>query len=73
MLILRQPGVVNTTEVDIKKACRMNKHSKSAKTLPCSLNSGRISPVEHNATVETLNKEIDNLRMRLEHRIGGVK
>lgn len=64
---------MNTTEVDIKKACRMNKHSKSVKTLSCSINSGRISPVEHNATVETLNKEIDNLRMRLEHRIGGVK
>ena len=53
----------------------MNKHSKSVKNLTCSLNanSGRVSPVEHNATVETFNKEIDNLRMRLEHRIGGIK
>ena len=26
-----QPGCVNTTEVDIKKACRMNRHSKMSR------------------------------------------
>lgn len=28
---LLQPGCVNTTEVDIKKACRMNRHSKMSR------------------------------------------
>ena len=26
-----QPGCVSTTEVDIKKACRMNRHSKMSR------------------------------------------
>lgn len=30
-LLLLQPGSVNTTEIDIKKACRMNKPVKSTK------------------------------------------
>lgn len=32
-----QPGCVNTTEVDIKKACRMNRHSKMTRVSGCFL------------------------------------
>ncbi|KAH3854989.1 hypothetical protein DPMN_097549, partial [Dreissena polymorpha] len=41
------PGCVNTTEVDIKKACRMNRHSKMSRvsTWPnYAVPGGRISP-----------------------------
>ncbi|UYV70541.1 RGS7 [Cordylochernes scorpioides] len=39
-----QPGCVNTTEIDIKKACRMNKPIKSSKHMQCSVSGGRLSP-----------------------------
>ena len=31
LMFVLQPGCVNTTEVDIKKACRMNRHSKMSR------------------------------------------
>lgn len=35
---------------------------------------GRVSPVhENDRRVEILQKEVDSLRIRLEHRIGGVR
>ncbi|KAI1287676.1 Regulator of G-protein signaling 7 [Halotydeus destructor] len=68
------PSCVNTTEIDIKKACRMNKPIKSAKHMQCSVSGGRISPVNEASTnCEALQKEVDSLRIRLEHRIGGVR
>lgn len=68
------PGCVNTTEVDIKKACRMNKPIRaSAKHMACSVGGGRISPVGEGDRTEMLQREVDSLRIRLEHRIGGVK
>ncbi|RWS27642.1 regulator of G-protein signaling 7-like protein [Leptotrombidium deliense] len=67
------PGCVNTTEIDIKKACRMNKPIKSTKHMKCSVSGGRISPVNESGMAEGLKKEVESLRIRLEHRIGGVK
>ncbi|RWS04446.1 Regulator of G-protein signaling 7-like protein, partial [Dinothrombium tinctorium] len=67
------PGCVNTTEIDIKKACRMNKPFKSTKHMKCSISGGRVSPVNDSGMAEGLKKEVESLRIRLEHRIGGVK
>ncbi|CAG2112203.1 unnamed protein product, partial [Medioppia subpectinata] len=84
------PGCVNTTEIDIKKACRMNKPVKSTRVkistvsidcislitidhLACSVGGGRVSPVNEADKNEVLKREIDSLRLRLDHRIGGVK
>ncbi|XP_046918006.1 regulator of G-protein signaling 7-like isoform X2 [Dermatophagoides farinae] len=74
----RPPGSVNTTEIDIKKACRMHKPLKSSKVkisthLACSVGGGRISPVNEAEKIEILKRECDSLRIRLDHRIGGVK
>ncbi|GIX71614.1 regulator of G-protein signaling 7 [Caerostris extrusa] len=44
------PGCVNTTEMDIKKACRMNKPIKSAKS---AVSGGRISPSVSEADLNT--------------------
>lgn len=45
--------------------------------MACSISGGRISPVNENEPGEKceglLQKEVDMLRVRLEHRIGGVK
>ncbi|KAG8185885.1 hypothetical protein JTE90_028888 [Oedothorax gibbosus] len=38
------PGCVNTTEMDIKKACRMNKPTKTTKHFQSAVSGGRISP-----------------------------
>ncbi|CAG2164641.1 unnamed protein product [Oppiella nova] len=72
------PGCVNTTEIDIKKACRMNKpvnrtRVKISTHLACSVGGGRVSPVNEADKSEVLKREIDSLRLRLDHRIGGVK
>lgn len=98
----KKPGSVNTTEIDIKKACRMNKPVKSSKVkistvcllkieirnfrsdtyslwfcllqhLACSVGGGRVSPINENEKIEILKRECDSLRIRLDHRIGGVK
>lgn len=34
---------------------------------------GRLSPVSESGKIELLKKEVEYLRIRLEHRIGGVK
>ena len=38
-----------------------------------SVGGGRISPVSESGKMELLRKEVDYLRIRLEHRIGGVR
>lgn len=66
------PGCVNTTEIDIKKACRMNKPIKSAKHMQCAVPGGRISPSVSEADlgnpVESTKKEIETLKSRLDRR-----
>jgi len=41
--------------------------------MKCSVSGGRISPVEDSGKAEIMKKEVESLRIRLEHRIGGVK
>jgi regulator of G-protein signaling len=41
--------------------------------LACSVGGGRISPVNEADKTDLLKREIDSLRIRLDHRIGGVK
>lgn len=69
------PGCVNTTEIDIKKACRMNKPIKSTKHLQCAVPGGRISPSvsegEINTPLDVLKKEVETLKGRLDG--GNVK
>ena len=61
-----QPGCVNTTELDIKKACRMN---KSAPTRSCGVDGqSHKDQSNSNATVDALNKEIAFLKQRLDRR-----
>lgn len=63
-----QPGCVNTTEMDIKKACRtykpiskLNKHLGMTSTdIPSHSGSFSIS------SIESLNKEIEMLKSRLD-------
>ncbi|CAH1790949.1 unnamed protein product [Owenia fusiformis] len=64
------PGCVNTTEVDIKKACRSTKPAKSVKH-NYSVPGGRISPSVSEVDLknpEGLQKELLTLRKRLERR-----
>lgn len=64
------PGCVNTTEIDIKKACRMNKPIKSNRHMQLGVAGGRISPSvsENDLTnpMNTLQREVEMLRKRLE-------
>lgn len=68
MTLLFQPGCVNTTEMDIKKACRtykpiskLNKHLDMTSTdIPSHSESFLMS------SVESLNKEIEILKARLD-------
>ncbi|GFT86547.1 regulator of G-protein signaling 7 [Nephila pilipes] len=66
------PGCVNTTEMDIKKACRMNKPIKSAKHFQSAVGGGRISPsvsdAELNTPQDSIKVEIQSLKYRLERR-----
>ncbi|XP_049783624.1 regulator of G-protein signaling 7 isoform X2 [Schistocerca cancellata] len=66
------PGCVNTTEIDIKKACRMNKPLKSSKHLQLGVAGGRISPstleTDLATPVEHLKRHIAMLRKRLDRR-----
>ncbi|XP_076306259.1 regulator of G-protein signaling 7-like isoform X2 [Tachypleus tridentatus] len=60
------PGCVNTTELDIKKACRMNKPMRGAKT-----SGGKVSPMTEAdiaQSTEALQKEITTLKSRLDRR-----
>ncbi|XP_041352932.1 regulator of G-protein signaling 7-like isoform X2 [Gigantopelta aegis] len=65
------PGCVNTTEVDIKKACRINRHSKMSRP-NYAVPGGRISPSVseadlHNPT-DSIRREIGILRKKVEKR-----
>ena len=66
----QQPGCVNTTEIDIKKACRMNKPMKSLKYRAVGVAGGRISPSVSEADVtcpmETVKQEITILRTKID-------
>ncbi|XP_046452912.1 regulator of G-protein signaling 7-like isoform X1 [Daphnia pulex] len=63
------PGCVNTTEMDIKKACRMHRPIKSARHLSVAVAGGRISPsvseVDIQCPAATIQKEIEFLRKKL--------
>ncbi|KAL8624384.1 hypothetical protein ACOMHN_012784 [Nucella lapillus] len=67
------PGCVNTTEVDIKKACRINRHSKMTRVSPnYAVPGGRISPSVseadlHNPT-DSIRHDIAVLRKKIEKR-----
>ncbi|KAH9502596.1 Regulator of G-protein signaling 7 [Bulinus truncatus] len=65
------PGCVNTTEVDIKKACRINRHPKTSRP-NYAVPGGRISPSVSEADLhtpaDTIRHEIDVLRRKLEKR-----
>ncbi|XP_044018359.1 regulator of G-protein signaling 7 isoform X2 [Aphidius gifuensis] len=66
------PGCVNTTEMDIKKACRTKKPIKASKHSQLGVAGGRISPTHTdmpiNRSTEAMKKEIDILRQRLDRR-----
>lgn len=65
------PGCVNTTEVDIKKACRINRHSKMTRH-NYAVPGGRISPSVSEADLhnpaDTLKHELAVLRRKIEKR-----
>lgn len=68
-----QPGCVNTTESDIKKACRSNKPVlKASKHLQLGVGGGRISPTHTDSklssSIETVQNEIKMLKQRLDRR-----
>ncbi|XP_076397050.1 regulator of G-protein signaling 7 isoform X1 [Megachile rotundata] len=64
------PGCVNTTELDIKKACRTYKPiSRSNKHLQLGISGSQISPHSESyamSSVDVLNKEIEMLKSRLD-------
>ncbi|KAK0159828.1 hypothetical protein PV327_010900 [Microctonus hyperodae] len=67
------PGCVNTTELDIKKACRSKPMIKSSVHYKIGVACGRISPTQvdptcNNPTAEKLQKNIDMLKQRLDRR-----
>ncbi|KAK0160154.1 hypothetical protein PV328_007587 [Microctonus aethiopoides] len=67
------PGCVNTTELDIKKACRSKPMIKSSVHYKIGVACGRISPTQidptcNNPTAEKLQKNIDMFKQRLDRR-----
>ncbi|ELU05976.1 hypothetical protein CAPTEDRAFT_188097 [Capitella teleta] len=60
------PGCVNTTEVDIKKACKMSKPAKATAKAGYTVPGGRISPSASEADVRSpqnsMKKEVERLR-----------
>ncbi|KAF2350806.1 G-protein gamma-like domain, partial [Trinorchestia longiramus] len=64
------PGCVNTTEIDIKKACRMNKPLKSTRHLALGVPGGRLSPsiseADLNSPKDRLKAEIDILKTKID-------
>lgn len=68
-----QPGCVNTTELDIKKACRSYKSVvQPSKHLQLGIAGGKISPsTESNATssIEFLQRQIETLKDRLDRTV----
>lgn len=75
-MFIYKPGCVNTTELDIKKACRSNNKpiKKSSKHLQIGIACGRISPTHAgdvdliSPSTEALQKKIDTLKQRLDRR-----
>lgn len=72
-IVILQPGCVNTTELDIKKACRTNKPMvKASRHLQLGVAGGRISPTHADADItpssESIQREIDTLKQRLDRR-----
>ena len=67
-----QPGCVNTTEVDIKKACRVNKPLKSSRHFKLGVAGGRISPstseTDLASPTEAIKCHIAMLKQRLDRR-----
>lgn len=64
-----QPGCVNTTEMDIKKACRSYKTViQPSKHLQLGVAGGRISPSAESSaiSIEFLQREIETLKDRLD-------
>lgn len=64
---------MNTTEVDIKKACRVNKPLRSVRHLQASVAGGRVSPSTtepdiQKAALQQLKARVIYLRARLERR-----
>lgn len=62
------PGCVNTTEIDIKKACQSNKplHNKNMPIGPCL--SPSTSSSNNKLSIDILKKQIELLKQRLERR-----
>lgn len=64
------PGCVNTTEIDIKKACQMNKPLVGNKN--ANLSNQKMSPstsgIVNKSSIEILKKHIELLKSRLERR-----
>ncbi|KAB0801137.1 hypothetical protein PPYR_05491 [Photinus pyralis] len=58
------PGCVNTTEIDIKKACRMNKTLRHNKNLQIGMSSG--SDTTYKTSIEFYKEQINNLKSRFE-------
>lgn len=62
------PGCVNTTEHDIKKACRMNKTTRRAKEVISGSKANPMSEADIERSTEALRKEIASLKSRLDRR-----
>lgn len=66
------PGCVNTTEIDIKKACQMNKPLHGYKNMHIGGATPRLSPstseFPNKVTAESLKKQIALLKTRLDRR-----
>ncbi|KAK5639353.1 hypothetical protein RI129_011845 [Pyrocoelia pectoralis] len=63
------PGCVNTTEIDIKKACRMNKtlrHNKNLQIGASSCMSSSVSDTTYKTSIEFYKEQINNLKSRFE-------
>ncbi|XP_030748738.1 regulator of G-protein signaling 7-like isoform X1 [Sitophilus oryzae] len=64
------PGCVNTTEIDIKKACQMKKPTKGLKSLQ--IGPAKLSPstsgLHSKVTVDSLKRQINLLKSQLERR-----
>ncbi|KAK9751909.1 GGL domain [Popillia japonica] len=66
------PGCVNTTEIDIKKACQMNKPIYGIKNTQAAAQGIKMSPstsdLGSKTTTENIKRQISMLKMRLDRR-----
>lgn len=67
-IFVTQPGCVNTTEIDIKKACQMNKPIYGIKNIQVIKISPSAADVGSKVNTESLKKQITLLKVRLERR-----